>query len=62
MDKLVRKNTMTSIFTVNPDFIEKQKNFPSLITSDPKEALTIDSSLTLVSPARTSESQKQQHF
>ena len=27
MDKLVRKNTMTSIFTVNPDFIEKQKNF-----------------------------------
>ncbi len=53
---------MTSIFTVNPDFIEKQKNFPSLITSDPKEALTIDSSQTLVSPARTSESQKQQHF
>lgn len=27
MDKLVRKNTMTSIFTVNPDFIEKQKKF-----------------------------------
>ena len=27
MDKLVRKNTMTSIFTVNPDFIEKQKNW-----------------------------------
>lgn len=27
MDKLVRKNTMTSIFTVNPDFIEKQKVF-----------------------------------
>ena len=37
MDKLVRKNTMTSIFTVNPDFIEKQKIFPSLIISDPKE-------------------------
>lgn len=37
MDKSVRKNTMASIFNVKPEFIEKQKIFPSLIISDPKE-------------------------